>query len=331
MAQVNDDDLQIRALMSRQKFAVALERFYFPLDRDEFVRPIRETADTYKSFAEAFASNLAAAISVAAMPYHLVENAVRQRRFQAVHSAQRIRSLMSEHKHMTDEERGRWALETAKDLFAEEVANDKRDAEITPPGQFAGAVLSELIDSLHDPVFSESIDELLRQCTVLCWGALEVLVSDLFVAAVNSNPALAGLVLQDARTKRYYQPRDFGAVLEEHNYDLSSCMGDILISQHRVDDVESIRSVFGVLFSSNEAIRLILCDEKLWRLSQDRNLIVHRRAVVDRKYISNTGSPHALGTRLRISPDLFESYLVYVREAGTIILSGFSVCEVHDS
>jgi hypothetical protein len=319
------DDLQTRATAPRETFAVALERFYFPPDMDEFVRPVRETAAaTHQSFADAFASNLIAAISVAAMPYHMVESAVRQRRFQAVHSAQRIRSLKSEYKHMTDEERGRWAFEAAKDIFAQEIANDKRDAEITPLGQFASAVLSELIDSLRDPAFSESADELLRQCTVLCWGALEVLASDLFVAAVNSKPSLAGVLLQDARTKKYYEPRNFGSALEEHHYDLSSCMGDVLINQHRIDDVESIRSVFDVLSPSNASIRVILSDEKLWRLSQDRNLIVHRRAIVDRQYVAKTGSTHVLGTRLRIGPDLFENYLTYVRAAGIDMLSAFS-------
>jgi len=307
------------------RFALPLARFHFPAGKDDFVRPITEIAakmtPSFRALADAFAINLAAANSVAAMPYRMATSAVSRLRFQAIHSAQRIRSLKSDYQHLSEDERNHWALETARQKFAEERAADKDDAIADPPGKFARAVLEQLEDLLSDAEFSESVDELLRQCTVLCWGALEVLAADLFVALLNVKPSLARFLLHDARTKKYYQSRDFGAALEERNYDLSSSMGDVLIGQRRIDDVETIRGVFDVLFPECEELRISLSDEKLWMLSQARNLIVHRRAIIDRQYVANTGSSLALGAPLTVGPDMFEGYLTYVRSAGLVMLN----------
>lgn len=311
------------------KFASALDRFYFPLDADAFCTGILNVAkglsEPHALSADAFASNLAGAISVAAMPYRMAASAVQQRIFQAVHSAQRIRSLKPEYERMSEQEREQWAFETAKEKFAEEEKQNELKAKVSPPGPFAEAVLLDLVASLRDAAFSELADELLRQSTILCWGALEVLVSDTFVAMVNSKPDIAGSLFRDARTRKYYQARDFGAALEEHNYDLSSCMGEVLIDQHRLDDVESIRNALDVLFPSSSSLRTVLCHDKLWRFSQDRNLIVHRRGLIDRQYVAQTGSDCGLGTRLRIRPRLFEEYLTYVQLVGIEMLGALRI------
>lgn len=318
------DELEARKARARATFAAALGSFFFPPDRADFVAPVLELAKELdpcrRSSVDAFAGNLAGAISVAAMPYNMAAAAVRQRAFHAVHSAQRIRSLKPEYSHLSEEERDNWALETAKEQFEKDLREDDIEATKSPPGKFGTAILDDLQTSLRDQTFSESADELLRQCSVLCWGALEVLASDTFVAIVNAKPSTAEPLFRDARTKKWYQGRDLAAVLEEHDYNLSACMGSVLIEQHRIDDVEGIRSVFDVLFPSNSALRGILSDEKLWRLSQDRNLIVHRRGVVDRNYVARTGSDCPVGARLRINPTLFERYLTYVRAAGIEIL-----------
>ena len=164
----------------------------------------------------------------------------------------------------------------------------------------------------------------MRQATVLCWAGLETLASDVFIALVNAKPDMAGVLFRDPRTKRYYQGRDLALALEEHNYNLSLCMGEVLVDQHRIDDVEGMRNIFDVLFPSSDSLRHALSEEKLWRLSQDRNLIVHRRGTIDRQYVAKTGSKLPLGTRLRVHPDSLEEYFQYSRTVAIEILKALS-------
>jgi len=155
-------------------------------------------------------------------------------------------------------------------------------------------------------------------------GAFEVVASDLFVVFVNERPSAVAQLLEDQRTRKLYDPREFGDALQDRNYDLTHCMGEVLIEQSRIDDVDTIRKVFDVLFPQDESLRSKLSDGLLWRLGQDRNLILHRRAVVDKTYKANTGSTLTVGSVLDITPENFEKYLLYVRDAGCALLRAAS-------
>jgi hypothetical protein len=178
-------------------------------------------------------------------------------------------------------------------------------------GSLEREVLSNLTELLSGEGLGAASEELLRQCTVLCWGALEVLSTDLFVCMLNECPSKTSELLNHSSTKKYFDPKAFGAVLVERQYDLSHCMGEVLLQQRRLDSVDAIRNVFEALFPDETRLRTQLQDDVLWR---------HRRAIVDEQYRANTGYKQALGSRLRISPDHFEVYLTFVRDAGVELL-----------
>ncbi len=305
-----------------ERFPETYERIFFPPDVGVFlscVRSITPSLDPAKrSVAEAFEKNLVSSMSVASLPFRMAESSVLDRRFQAVYMAQRIRSRNLKDKGSSEEECEKWALQTARKIFAEELA---KGGSNPPLGDIPGQVLADLTQSLKNPEFESSTLELLRQCTVLCWGALEVLASDLFVAMLNENPRITAALLRDPRTRSFYQPRDFASALEERSYNLSACMGEVLLGQHRMDDVDTLRAVFDVVLPIDPGSRALLTSELLWRISQDRNLIVHRRGVVDRQYVASTGSELPPGAPLEISAGRYEEYLSFVRNLGCGLLA----------
>ncbi|HKH99349.1 MAG TPA: hypothetical protein VJ999_09595 [Candidatus Sulfotelmatobacter sp.] len=170
----------------------------------------------------------------------------------------------------------------------------------------------------------DAADQVLRQCTVLAWSAFEVLASDLFLLLVNENPKLSGLLFRDERTKKLYQSKEFVAALEEYEYDLSRSRGDVLLRQSRMDDLNTIRSTYAVLFGDRDSLRDALGGDRLWRLYKTRNLIVHRAAVVDELFLKTTGLSTALGSRLKITPRELQESILLVGHVGKELLSAIS-------
>jgi hypothetical protein len=162
--------------------------------------------------------------------------------------------------------------------------------------------------------------DIVRQCTVLTWSAFEMLCSDLFQHLINANPRLAARLLKNDQTKKLYQSKDLVSALEEHNYNLSATMGDVLLGQCRLDKLTTIRLIYDVLFTDNRELRDALNDAQLWYLYQVRNVIVHRASVVDKSFVANTGSKVPVGQRLRIVPGELKSFMVLVAHAGMVLL-----------
>ncbi len=109
-------------------------------------------------------------------------------------------------------------------------------------------------------------------------------------------------------------------LFEEFGYDLSVRMGEVLTVNCKLDDIQAIREVFDVIFPNNGKLRSLLLSTDLWVLYQRRNLIVHRRGIVDRAYLANTGEELELGAELFISAGKLEDYLLLVRDVGTELL-----------
>ena len=99
------------------------------------------------------------------------------------------------------------------------------------------------------------------------------------------------------------------SVLEDYDFDLSRRMGHVLCEFVRIDDIESIRTIFDVVLPTEDLRQLLLSDQ-LWKLYQRRNLIVHRRGLVDRAFVS----------QLLIEPAQLMRDLTTVRDIGTQML-----------
>jgi hypothetical protein len=274
-------------MVNEERIKSVLEHFYFPED-DSFFEPlisaVASSSAQMLALAQNFSNGLRAAVSVASVPFTMLKASFQQLSFQALHDRQRFLAFLDGSR--PKEEQEQWAYESALEIAS---AQSKRSPE-PDEVERAGLRFVDEFEKLFDSELRPCADELLRQCLVLAWGSFEVLASDLFVALLNIECSKTILLLNDPRTRRYYQPREFGTALEERKYNLSNCMGEVLIQQKRIDDVGTIRDVYDVLFPSNKELRSVLADSRLWQLAQDRNLIVHRRAIVDVRYVENTGS-----------------------------------------
>ena len=223
--------------------------------------------------------------------------------------------LMPVHKDLPKEEKERRATEVAKEKFEVERASD--------PGKNALFVHAffHFEELTQDASITVALVELLRQGIVLAWSAVEALANDLFCSLINEKPALSDLLFQDERTKKRFQIRDAMGILASHNYNLSEHMGDALNRYCKLDDVDTIRCVFDTLFPGSDKLRSRLADEHLWKLFQRRNLIVHRRSIVDQAYLDNTGDSLSLGSELPITASDVDKAMALLFEVGLELVS----------
>jgi hypothetical protein len=299
----------------RTQFEAVYEHFFFSFDIAESLDDLRDRMpEPFSAIYEAFRRNVSAVIGVATMPYVMAGTAVHARRFQQIVMAERIRSGMLDAR---EEEREQHALTKARQRMTAEAGDQtsvQRDCE---------AILQDLANLLPLSNFDAAADELLRQSTVMTWGAFEVLATDLFVALLNNRPQMSAALFADERSKRKYSLKDIKELpklLDECGYDLSGQMGRILLEQHRLDDVDAIRVVFDVFYPNENGLRALLNSDDLWNLYQVRNLILHRRAMVDDAFIQKTGFRLETGSTLRINADEFTKYVLLVRDLGLHLL-----------
>jgi hypothetical protein len=184
------------------------------------------------------------------------------------------------------------------------------DQHIQEKGDLFREDINNFLLAVHESKnVSSAVSELHAQGIVLIWSAFEVLARDLFVFCLNRKPELVGKIIQNESTKRLFQLKglDF-ELLSQHRFDVSHAMGDILVQIHDLGNLAAMKACFTALFPNEAALRDSLSGSDLWLLSQRRNLIVHRRGIIDMKYLDSTGETLPLGSLIRIrSSDIKQS------------------------
>lgn len=257
-----------------------------------------------------FLDSLKGMMRILSMPFDFAYTEVHGLHWQRILMAERIRALG----HENEAEREDVAIAKAEAKLKEFLAED------------GGAVLREqLVERLHRLASSaESLAtarELTRQGIVLMWSAFEVLARDIFVRLLNEKPQLSERLFAHPSTrKRFSGEKVDWQTLASYSYDLSSSMGALLVQRADLDDIQTIRETYGALFPDAAEMARTLADERLWILFQKRNLIVHRRGIVDRQYLDKTGAPQPVGTQLVVTPGDVESLLAAVLLAGEQII-----------
>lgn len=147
----------------------------------------------------------------------------------------------------------------------------------------------EFLLTLHkQSAVHSAAKELLGQGTVLLWGAFESLSRDLFVLLVNSDPMIGKLLLDSPEGRRVFQLKALELdTLAAYGFNVSRSLGTILVSRQDLSDLGSIKSVYGLIFPSDEEVRDALSSRDLWMLAQRRHLLVHNRGIADMRYIDN--------------------------------------------
>jgi hypothetical protein len=210
-----------------------------------------------------------------------------------------------------EDEREPAALANAKEKFYEYLQGEGRE-------KLADDVLERLLWLKNDQESLAAARELTRQGIVLTWSAIEVLSRDAFIYLLDSKPTYAESLLADpANRKRFSTERIEWQTLTTYGYDLSSSLGSYLISKADLKSVLAIRSAYGAIFPTANELKALLGDRRLWNLSHKRNLIVHRRGVVDQQYLDATGDGLAIGDDLWVEPSDVEDLLETTLNVGT--------------
>jgi hypothetical protein len=284
---------------AKKSKSVAYSYFALPFGAEtEFIAPldslIPQFRQEFQGIAKAFRKNLDGVTAVAWLPVRSAIANVSSR----MHIAEALRVLRDENPDEPVDNESAFSLASLRvsQLLA------------TPEGskEMADRVIADLERSLQSDAFRISAAEILRQSIVLMWGSLEVLSSDTWALLLNLRPNLSLDLLQNERTKKWFQPKELISVLKEYGFDVSRNMGDVWLKWNRLDNLIAIREAFDAVLPHDEHLRSTLRQDSLWMLNQRRNLIVHRRGIVDKQYLTNTGDALEIGQELRIDPIYME-------------------------
>jgi hypothetical protein len=294
--------------------------FLVPPDFPSIARSLTDLAPTLidglREIAVAFYENLHGVVRTLGIPYQYTHSQIHSLHWNRILAAERIRSLMIEN----EDEREPVALKIASRQFHEYLQSEGQEVLIE-------GVLTRLKELRDEPESLAAGRELTRQGVVLIWSAVEVLCRDSFIFLLNRRPVLAEqLLAAQVNRKRFSVDKIDWQILAGYGYDLSQNLGAFLISKADLTNVPAIRDVYGALFPSAKGLSKLLADRRLWDLCQKRNLIVHRRGIVDQQYLQSMGEDVSIGTDLWITPDEIEDLL----EAAILIGTGV-VAEVNNS
>jgi hypothetical protein len=150
----------------------------------------------------------------------------------------------------------------------------------------------------------------------MVWGAFEVIATDTTIEVLNRRPARAIEALAAETWKRLGLSKGISLdTLQSFSFDVSSSMGTILFGERRLDSLRVISAVCNDIYR-NDTLETKLKSTSLWALSQRRNLIVHRRGIIDTQYLAKTPDDLPLGESIAISGTELKGYLVEIRDLG---------------
>jgi hypothetical protein len=280
----------------------------------------KDVPSPVKEIADAFHANIVGLLSTVSFPYFLAHSAAVDKIYQRIRMAEGIRDLKID----SEPNESETALEARRADTAKQIADDKM-AEFVQSSEgrndLIGDSLSFLDRSLKNQSLSESANELILQGIVLCWGDFEVLVRDTFVTLLNLRPSLAELLLKDTVAKRRFELAKISLeTLATHGFNLSGKMGTILSEQQDLSDLHSIKAVYEALFPNDSKLRSALSETDLRVLSQRRNLVVHRRGLIDETYIKAVNCAQKHGEKIRVAPDELENHIEKASHAASWVL-----------
>jgi hypothetical protein len=289
---------------------------------DKLLAPILELVPNvpplFAQAAEAFCSNVRSVVSTAGVPYVFALAAAHVRRYQLFYCAAELEAFLA-----LPETGSKPALDT------EEAARMDAERRTRELGQSRTGREALNYDACHlllelgkTEEVADSAAQLILQATVLTWGAFEVLSREVFRVWMNRTPRAYANLLADSDVRRRFDLSRISIErVAEYDFDLSGRLGDLLIEQNDLADLACIKATFFALFPADSGLRIALNERALWLLFQRRNLIVHRRGIIDGRYLEASGDRLSIGSRLGVQPTELKDYLKLVIEAARALIS----------
>jgi hypothetical protein len=284
---------------------------FIPVTRDEFVRLVDQAAEpcpSLRAIADAFTHNILAVSSMCSVPFLMGAVLVQDRRLHLLTLAHQIR------------EGAPWADASEQDRIEREAvaaASQRVESEGLPPTEAVLRSAAPIADAFRD-----GIEELLREGLVLAWSALEVLVTDLVREVLNRKPECVEKIMADPVCRRWFDLRAVPiTLLQDHSFNLATSMGDVVLDQRRLDGFPAMKAILTALFADEHDIATVLRNDGLHVLSQRRNIIVHRRGVVDAEFMRKVPAAGPVGSRIRTSAADVDAALILVRDVGAVLIA----------
>lgn len=280
-----------------------------------FDAAVSELPDIYLQKMTNFRVGIEATISTAVLPYNLIAAHIYSRHRSRFGMAEAIRALK------ISEAPAGISLEDHRKQQAAVLTERKFQEFLEVKHNMKELVLEMLHSSkqMIGPVVTpEAAENLLKQCLIVTWTNFEALFRDILEVYLNENANLAeSLLKKRAMAKKFGLEKFSLDDLAVHNFDLSKSMGSILVTKQDLSDLRVLKDVYRGLFPTAISLHQKLADRKLWLNCQNRHLLVHRRGVIDKRYLEATGSSMALGETIKISPSDLEALFKLVVNAAT--------------
>jgi hypothetical protein len=280
----------------------AKHHLLFLKDADSVLAPLQEIScpPSLGEAHAAFVQNLRGAMEVGHIPFFLARASVWRQRFNQLLASERILSLK-------DTQPGQ-GLSKEQLEQAEIRAVEKMKQEWTgysSKEKFNQKIVEELLDATGFFEFADANAELNRQLTVLVWNSFEVLTADLIRSLLNSCPNLVVKLSEIKEFGGYFSSATLMAALLKESFDLSNKVGDFVANEVNLDSLRKVKAAVGALFGDADVMAGLKSSE-MNRLYAKRNLIVHRRGVVDERYLSSCACDQKVGEKLH--PDATSIY-----------------------
>lgn len=250
---------------------------------------------------------LSSVVSAGSLPYHLINHAAQQRRFDSFFTAERIRSIDLQTGEPSEEFRHE-VRQKARQKMDDFINSDEGIQH------FRDQIIHDLDDRLALENVKAGASELLVQTLISTWSVFESSVRAFIIAWVNADPARAKPLLVSNDLKTYFGKQVVDLeVISDFGFNLAGSMGDVLFLNRRLDNLSVTRGIMKAFFNDDH-IRNILGDD-MWWLNQRRHLFVHRRGIVDTDYLARTSDNAPTGERLHLTSHDVMNYVVAVRDA----------------
>ena len=275
--------------------------------------------DCFGVIEKAFIYNLNETVNILTLPYSLTYQSTVNSLYSKILIAEKIRSANLMDRGMNEHDAYLVAEQTANERIEKMLNSDS--LESTPLIELVILALNSLVESDH---FSKISSTYLRQAVVMVWNAFEILTRDILEQVLNHSPSLIERLSKSDVVKRRI---DLKTLVWEnigtHGFNLSEAMGSIIVSSQDFSDISSIKGFFRALLDGDQRNMKALAaldSRALYSLSKLRHLIVHRRGMIDQRFLAATDSKQSVGEEVEMSVQVIENFVRAVNDCGLQLL-----------
>lgn len=313
--------------MDENQWEKVHEHYFTNFKLDEFKKEfsLLKTQSEYIEILSSFEHNITSVISILSLPLTISQSRTKLLLFDNYYKQELILNAPEPRFGVETEDEKKKALQD--DIIRKENALNvakKRffDETYTEEGakKYRNITYEFLFSLYEKKEVSLAISELLNQSCVLLWSVFEILARDFFIVYLNKNNNKVELLNGYMKSKKIINNISL-EILSSHSFNLSNDMGTMLESNIEFSRVENIREVYKLLFPYNSELVTLLSDKMLWKINQQRNLLVHKKGIVDKRYFESTDDDTPIGKVIIITPHLIKQYIEFIKNIGLCLLS----------